>query len=31
MNEFIKLYSKDPAAAKAKYYLAKVKFDINTA
>lgn len=30
MQEFIKIYASDPQAAKAKYYLQKVKFDINT-
>jgi 5'-3' exonuclease len=29
MNEFIKLYSKDPDAAKAMYYSTKLKFDVN--
>ena len=29
MTEFIKLYSSDPMAAKAKYYKEKVKFDVN--
>jgi len=28
MNDFIKLYSKDPEAAKAMYYREKVKFDV---
>jgi len=29
MTEFIKLYNKDPDAAKAMYYKEKVSFDIN--
>ena len=30
MNEFIKLYQKDPASAKAMYYQRKVKIDVGT-
>lgn len=29
MNEFIRLYNKDPPAAKAMYYKQKVFFDVN--
>lgn len=29
MNDFIKLYNKDPEAAKAMYYKEKVKFDVS--
>lgn len=30
MKDFVKLYAQDPNAAKALYYMQKVKFDINT-
>ena len=30
MNEFIRLYLKDPSSAKAMYYQRKVKIDVGT-